>query len=230
MMDEEEERTARPWPLREILATRQARLLIIIRSMTDAAWYLFLFWMILYFRTERHFTVRMVAELGWIPFLTSDIGALFGGWMSSALIRRGFSIERARKTCMLVFAFLLPACLVGYLMPPTASIIALALCSVATFGHMAWGTNELTLHSDLFPTNCLATIMGITGAAGAIGGIIAQQSVGFLVDKTGTYLPVFVVAACLHPIAGLIVFRRLGSVMQLHRSPATIEPPELVPR
>jgi ACS family hexuronate transporter-like MFS transporter len=112
----------------------------------------------------------------------------------------------ARRWCMLGFASLMTLTLAGFAAPSGQPYLALALFSIATFGHMAWGTNQLTLHSDLFPEERVATIMGITGAAGSIGGIIAGQSMGGLVDQLGTYLPVFITTACLHPLAGALVF------------------------
>lgn len=206
---------ARPWPVRAVMAHRQAWVVLAARMLTDAAWYLLLFWLILYLQKGRGFTPGMVAAYGWIPYAAADLGALCGGWASSTLIRRGWSVVRARTRCMAAFAMLLPACLAGYFAPAEAPWLAVLLISVATFGHMAWGTNSLTLHSDLFPTHTVATFMGITGAAGSIGGIVAQQAVGALVDLSGTYLPVFVAAACCHPVAAVVLLVGLRSAAPL---------------
>jgi MFS transporter, ACS family, hexuronate transporter len=118
---------------------------------------------------------------------------------------------QARTAAMAGMALFLPLSLAGYLMPSGATAAALALISVACFAHMAWGTNSLTLHTDLFPRDRVATVMGITGAAGSIGGILAGQTVGLLVDRWGTYLPVFLVTACLHPLAAAILVFGLRS-------------------
>lgn len=199
----------RPWSVRRLLALPQARLLIAIRALTDAGWYLLLFWLMLYFQKARGFTPADVARYGWIPYATADLGALFGGWLSSLLILRGVTIIRARQRVMWSAALCLPLTLAAFFFPREAVLPALALFSVATFAHMTWGTNLLTLHSDLFPTGSIATMMGITGAAGSLGGILAQQGVGYLVDVTGSYLPVFVATSIGHPVAALVLWLAL---------------------
>jgi ACS family hexuronate transporter-like MFS transporter len=173
------------------------------------------FWMMLYFQKGRGFTDGMVAHYGWIPFGTADLGALFGGWFSSMLIRRGMGTVRARSISMFSFALLMVLTLVGFLVPKDAPFLALALFSIATFGHMAWGTNQLTLHSDLFPEERVATIMGLTGAAGSLGGVVSGTVVGALVDRMGgSYLPVFICTAVLHPLAATLVLLRVPKLVR----------------
>ncbi|MCC2672494.1 MAG: major facilitator superfamily 1, partial [Armatimonadetes bacterium] len=196
-----------------VLALPQAWILIVARFLTDASWYLVVFWMMLYFQNGRGFSDGMVAQYGWIPFGTADLGALFGGWFSSMLIRRGMGTAQARSVSMFSFALLMVFTLVGFLVPANAPYWALACFSIATFGHMAWGTNQLTLHSDLFPEERVATIMGITGAAGSLGGVVSGTVVGLLVDRMGgSYLPVFICTAALHPIAATLVLLRVGKL------------------
>lgn len=202
----------RRWTVREVLSVRQAWVLLAARALTDASWYLLLFWLILYLQDSRGFTDLMVARYAWIPFATADVGALFGGWFSSSLIRRGMGITRARCVSMFGFALLMTASLAGFLMPSGAPYLALALFSLATFGHMAWGANSLTLHSDLFPASRVATIMGITGAAGSMGGVVAALIVGKLVDDFHSYAPVFITTACLHPLAAIILVLGLRNI------------------
>lgn len=202
------------WSVGRVLRQPQAWVLISSRALTDAAYYVLLFWLLLYFQKGRGFTDGMVAAWGWIPFATADLGALAGGWASSRLVTRGWSVVRARKVCMVAFALMLPAGLLCYVMPPGPSIAALVVCSLATFGHMAYGTNSLTLHGDLFPPGCVATVMGITGAAGSLAGVAAQNLVGMLVDMSGNYLPVFAVTAILHPLAAAILLLFLRPTRQ----------------
>jgi len=196
----------RPWPLRKLLGLRQTAVLITARSLTDASWYVLLFWLGKYFRESRGFDNAQVMLWLWIPYATADLGALAGGWISSARIRSGSSVVSARTGCMVAFALLLPFSLLGFLMP--APLAALALISVATFGHMAWGTNSLTLHTDLYPAHSVGTMMGVTGAAGALAGIAVQLALGQALDLTHSYLAVFITTACLHPLAAIII--RLG--------------------
>lgn len=197
--------TESPPPFRALLRRPAAWVLLLARLLTDAAWYLLLFWLLLYLQKQRGWTVEMVALFGWIPFAAADLGALAGGWFSSALVGRGMPVLRARAACMFGFALLLPASLAAYLLPQGEQAAAVALFSLATFGHMAWGANSLTLHGDLFPANCVATVMGLTGAAGALGGVAAQQALAPWVDRLGHYGPVFVATACLHPVAAVLI-------------------------
>lgn len=198
-----------PWTFRKLLALPQTRTLILARALTDASWYILLFWLGKYFREGRGFTNEMVLWLLWIPYAAADIGALAGGWISSSLIRRGGAIVAVRTACMLAFALLLPCTLLGFLAP--SPYVALALISVAMLGHMAWGTNQLTLHTDLYPSHSVGTMMGITGAAGALAGIGVQLLVGQALDTTHSYLVLFLTTACLHPAAALYVRYRLRS-------------------
>lgn len=197
--------TQAPPPFRRLLRHPGAWLLLTARMLTDAAWYLLLFWLLLYLQKQRSWTVEMVALYGWIPFAAADLGALAGGWLSSGLVARGVPVLAARARCMFGFALLLPASLAAYSLPQGEQALAVVLFSVATFGHMAWGANSLTLHGDLFPANCVATVMGLTGAAGALGGVVAQQALAPWVDRLGHYGPVFVATACLHPLAATLI-------------------------
>jgi MFS transporter, ACS family, hexuronate transporter len=198
----------RPWPLRRLLALPQTAILIAGRTLTDASWYVLLFWLGKYFREARGFTNHDVLIYMWIPYATADVGALLGGWISSGGIRRGLPIVTSRTRCMLVFGFLLPFSLAGFL--AADAHVALGLISVATFAHMAWGTNNLALHTDLYPAHSVGTMMGVTGAAGALGGIGVQMLLGVLRDATGSYFWVFLTTASLHPLASMLVFLGLG--------------------
>jgi ACS family hexuronate transporter-like MFS transporter len=188
------------------------------RALTDAAWYLLLFWLLLYLQKGRGFTPQMVARIGWIPYAAADGGALFGGWLASRLIQRGVPLLKARTGAMFGFALLMPASLAAFYIPPDQPMLAVALFSVAAFGHMAWGANSLTLHSDLFPPASVATIMGISGAAGSLGGVAAGAIVGPLVDQVGSYLPVFVATTVLHPVSAVLVVVALWPRRAYNRS------------
>lgn len=200
-------RAERPWPVARLLRLRRTWLLIMARALTDASWFVLLFWLGKYFREVRGFTNAQVGWFLWIPYAAADVGALAGGWISSAQIRRGMPTLVVRTTCMLVFALLLPCTLAGFLSPSAGT--ALALISVAMFGHMAWGTNQLTLYPDLYPAHSVGTMMGITGAAGALAGVAVQLLLGTLLDATHSYFWLFVTTAALHPVAAVVIRLRL---------------------
>ncbi|MBM3459786.1 MAG: MFS transporter, partial [Armatimonadetes bacterium] len=209
-------------PIRTILRQRETWILIPARAVTDASWYLLLFWLVLYLERERGFTLRQIAELGWIPFVAADLGAITGGWLSSRLIAAGLPVVTARRRCMALFAALLPATLVAYFLPrETPPLLTVLLFSLGTFGHMGWGCNSLTLHTDLFPPQRVATIMGITGAAGSLAGALAGLILGWLVTRAGDlHYPIFYTTALLHPGAAVVIFFGLRASKPFHRDAA----------
>ena len=199
--------------LAEVLAYPASRVIIPARAITDASWYLLLFWLIKYLQSERGFSLQLVQYVAWIPFAAADVGAIFGGWLSSRLIAKGMPIVQARQRCMVGFALILPITLVAYFLPPNMSFVAVGLFSLGCFGHMAWGANSLTLHTDVFPPDRVATMMGVTGAAGSLAGAIASLVGGWLVDQAGgRHFPIFLLTGTLHPIAAAIIYFGLRSV------------------
>jgi ACS family hexuronate transporter-like MFS transporter len=191
------------WDFASVLRNPYTARLVVVRGLTDAAWYILLLWLGKYFREVRGWDNRHILLYLWIPYAAADLGALTGGWVSSGLIRRGVPSAKVRAACVLGFCALLPASLAGFFMPTAGA--ALACLSVATFGHMAFGTNNLALHTDLYPSRSVGTIMGITGAAGALAGIGAQLWVGHSIDVSKSYFYLFLTTACLHPIAAVIL-------------------------
>ena len=143
------------------------------------------------------FTVLYAALIGWLfTRQPQTVAQITGGLASSEMVRRGWPVLKARTTCMLIGACFLPGSIAAFLMPQGATGLVLLFFGCAYFGHMFWGTNQLTCHQDLFGARRVATAMGITGAAGAIGGAVAQYVLGPWVDKIG-FLPLFTMTAVL---------------------------------
>jgi MFS transporter, ACS family, aldohexuronate transporter len=187
-----------------LLQTRQCYTLILARFLTDPVIYFIMFWLPEYLRKERGFSLEMVGAFVWIPFLFGDIGYVAGGWFSSYLIGRGWTISSARKTTMLIGAALLPSAIWAPL-APTAPLAIAAICLV-TLGHAIWIANLLTLPTDLFPGTRVGTVTGFSGMGGAVGGIFANLLTGYVVARV-SYLPVFAVAGLMHPLSALLVHR-----------------------
>lgn len=162
--------------------------ILLARAITDVVWLFYLFWMPGYFQEARGFDLRAVGALLWIPFLCADLGALAGGWVSSGLIRRGWSANRGRKTVLVASAVL---GLLGALTPVADSAAwALGLTGAALFGQLAWSTNVHTTITEIAPKQHVALLYGITGAAGNGLGALMQPVIGRVVDRAG-YDPVF---------------------------------------
>jgi len=175
------------------------------RASTDAAWYFYLFWIPGYFQDVRRFDLAGVGRLLWIPFFSAGLGALAGAWASSNLIRRGWSVDRARKMVLFASASL---CVLGAsacFVP--AAYLALALVSLALFGHQSFGSNIHTVITEITPPRHVAILYGITGAAGTLLGAASQLAIGRVIDGYG-YKPAFVWAGGMALLGAVLV--RLG--------------------
>jgi ACS family hexuronate transporter-like MFS transporter len=172
--------------------------LVIGRSFTDPIWWFYLFWLPQYLSDARGFTLKDIGAFAWIPFVTSDIGNFTSGFLSSFLIKRGMPVIRTRKLICVLSAIPMLAGIPVTLAPN--STWALLLISLATWGYASWSTMGLTLPSDLFPPDVVASVTGFAGLVAGVAGVAFTLAVGILVDHV-SYLPVFVVAGVLPLIA-----------------------------
>jgi ACS family hexuronate transporter-like MFS transporter len=201
--------------LSEVLKTRKYWCVLGGRASTDAAWYFYLFWIPGYFQDVRRFDLASVGRLLWIPFFAAGVGALVGAWASSGLIKRGLGLDRSRKTILFTSALL---CIVGAsaCFAP-AAYLALALVSLALFGHQSFGSNIHTVITEITPPRHVAVLYGITGAAGTLLGAAAQLAIGRVVDLFG-YKPAFVWAGGMALLAaGLLA--AAGPIEPIQRAP-----------
>jgi ACS family hexuronate transporter-like MFS transporter len=173
------------------------------KFLTDAAWYFYLFWLPLYLFDARHFDLAQAASIGWIPYAASGVGCLVGGWLSSHLLRRGATVNMARKVALGASA----ACMPWVMLVPAAPEIwqVLALFSLAFFGQQSWSTLIMTLPTDMAPVAVLGRAAGLVGLAGAFGGVAMGQSAGWMLDHGFTYTPVLLIAGSLHVIAFAVI-------------------------
>jgi ACS family hexuronate transporter-like MFS transporter len=168
------------------------------RSLTDPIWWFYVFWLPQYLSDARGFSLKRIALFAWMPFVAADLGNFTGGFVSRYCIRRGMSVVRAR---MWVCAISCLPILAGI---PAARVhntyAALALICIALWGYASWSTMGLTLPSDLFPQDVVATVTGLSGFAAGIISTAFTLAVGLLVDRF-SYTPAFL-AAGLMPIVG----------------------------
>ena len=129
----------------------------------------------------------------------SSIGSVAGGWLSSSLLKRGWSLNAARKTAMLVCAM---AVLPVLYAPYTKSMwVTVALVTLATAAHQGWSANLFTTASDMFPRAAVGSVVGIGGTAGAIGGVLVQKAAGYIVQWTHSYFLMFMMCGTVYLIA-----------------------------
>jgi ACS family hexuronate transporter-like MFS transporter len=186
-----------------VLTSRPGFVLILARFLTDPVIYFVMFWLPAYLQKERGFDLKMIGEYTWIPWTVGGLGYVFGGWFSGKMIRADWKIGKSRKIAMTVGAALLPSAILAPLVPSAALVIA-AMC-VVVLGHAIWVTNLMTLPTDLFSFNKVATAAGFSGMGGAIASALANWFTGSFVTHF-SYLPIFICAGLLHPLAMLLVW------------------------
>ncbi len=126
------------------------------RIVADPLWWFYLFWLPKYLREERGFTMIEIGLVAWMPYLTADIGGIADGWLSGRFIGNGGSVIDARKRLMLPSALIMPiGLLINYVESSTAVV---SIICVATFAHMSWKTNLMTMTNDIFPTSIVGSL------------------------------------------------------------------------
>ena len=190
-----------PW--QKILAYRQAWGFILAKFMTDPIWWFYIFWLPSYLKQGRGFTLEEIGLFSWIPFLVSGVGSVAGGWLSGFFLKRGWPLSRARKTAMAICAFCMPSGIVAVFAPNIWW--ALALISLSLAAHQGWSANVYTLASDMFPKRDVGSVTGLGGTGGAVGGMILALVAGYTLQWFHTYVPLFIIAGIMHPLAMVLV-------------------------
>ena len=172
------------------------------RFLADPTWGTLTFWLPLYLTNVRHFDLKQIALFAWMPFLAADFGCLFGGTVAMALQKRsGLSVVNARRCAFSVGAvMMLGVGFAGFVSSPYAAI---ALLSLAGFAHQTLSVTVITMASDLFRKNEVATAAGMAGMFGNAGLLIFSLLIGGLVATVG-YAPFFVCLG-LFDVAGAII-------------------------
>ncbi|GAB3722936.1 MFS transporter [Spirosoma lituiforme] len=190
----------------QLLGYKQTWAFAIGKFMADPIWWFYMSWLPDFFNSNDALNERLDLKSFGIPFLiiyvVSDAGSVFFGWLSTQFMRWGWSANRARKTTMLICAL----CVVPiFFAAQTNSLtVAMALIALATAAHQGWSANMYTFASDLFPRNVVASVTGIGGMFGAVGGILLALLSGRIITAFG-YLPMFIVASCSYLIALVII-------------------------
>ena len=169
------------------------------KFLIDPIWWLFLFWTPDFLSKAYHLDLKSFGPPLVVIYLISDFGSIAGGWSSSKLMNRGWSANRARKTTMLVCAFLvMPIFFAQYVANLWAAV---AIVGLATAAHQAFSANLYTIPSDMFPRKAVGSVVGIGGMVGAIGGMGMAKFTGYILQTTGSYTLIFAVAGSVYLIA-----------------------------
>jgi ACS family hexuronate transporter-like MFS transporter len=201
-----------------LLTFRQTWAIVAGKLLADPIWWFYLYWLPKFLDATYGIKLAQVALPLITVYVIADVGSIGGGWLSSALLKRGWTVNRARKTAMLLMAL---AIVPTALAPRAASMwTAVLIVSLAAAAHQGWSANVYTLASDMFPPSAVASVSGIGGFAGAMGGVLFQWLTGRILDATGgNYASIFAVCGfayvtawtIIHVLAPRLEPARLGS-------------------
>ena len=203
-----------PWL--HLIPHRQTWAFVIGKFLTDPIWWFLLFWLPKYLVSNHD--LRFTG-LGWplvVIYNAATVGSIFGGWIAARFLRAGWTLNRARKTAMLICAIaVVPIMSVAYIRSLWGAV---ALISLGAAAHQGWSANNLTLASDMFPRQAVASVVGIGGFGGALGGVLIATLTGLMLQITGSYAAIFVIAGCVYLVA-LLAIQLLAPTLE----PANIE-------
>lgn len=190
-----------PWS--RVLPCKETWVFALGKFLTDPIWWFYLFWIPGYLQSTFHLNLEQSRTPVVMAYAISIVGSIGGGWVFSKLIDRGKTPNVARKTTMLLCALLiLPIIATPFV---HQLWIVVALLGMATAGHQGWSANLFTLPSDMFPKSAVASVTGIGGMAGAVGGVLLQLCTGMIVYWTHSYVTLFVLACIAYPIALIVM-------------------------
>ena len=191
-----------PWI--SLFGYRQTWAFIVGKLLADPVWWFYLYWLPKFLDAKYGVKLAQVAAPIIVVYVIADIGSVGGGWISSALIKRGWTVNRARKTTMLAMAVLIvPTALVSRASSMWAAVL---IVGVAAAAHQAWSANVYTLASDMFPKSAVGSVVGIGAFAGAMGGVVFQRVTGRVLQANGSdYAPIFVVCGLAYVTAWTII-------------------------
>jgi ACS family hexuronate transporter-like MFS transporter len=189
--------------LASLLRHRETWAIMGAKSLSDGAWYFYLFWLPKYLFDTFQLDIKTAGSVGWIPYAASGVGCLAGGGFSSWLLKRGKSVNASRKLALGASAAFMPWVM---FVPQLHSVgWVIFIFSVAFFGQQAWSTLMMILPTDLISKRAVGTLAGLVGFGGAMGGVVLGQIVGWLRDHGYSYQPALIISGSLHLAAFLLI-------------------------
>jgi ACS family hexuronate transporter-like MFS transporter len=186
--------------------------MVFAKFLSDAGWYFYLFWLPKYLYDVRGFDVKKVGYYAWIPYAAAGVGCLVGGWFSGWLLGRGKSVNFARKAALGASAAVMPLIL---LVPHVPVQLAIVVFSIAFFGQQSWSTLIMIVPTDLFPQHVVGSVAGLVGFGGAIGGVVFNLVVGYLLDNGFGYGTVFGLVSTFHVAAFCLILLTVRRIKPL---------------
>jgi MFS transporter, ACS family, hexuronate transporter len=203
-----------PW--RRLIQYRGTWAFALGKLLSDPAWWFYLYWIPKFLNEKHGLTINEFATPLIIIYLMADVGSVSGGWLSSFFLKHGWSVNRSRKTAMFICAL----CAIPIIFASRVTNVwaAVSLLSLATAAHQGWSANLFTLVSDTFPKKAIASVVGMGGTFGAIGGMLIASAAGFILEFTRSYFILFAVAGSLYLLAFLVINILIPEIKEVEMS------------
>jgi len=199
---------SKPESLLALLKEARVRAIVLARFVSDPVWVFYLSWIPTYLSEQWGYNLKDIGLYAWVPFLFGAMGGVSGGALSDCLIRRGLQPVAARKRLLYAAGLVAPIGMaIGF---ASSSAVSLALLAVMSFVVYVWFINTAALITDAFPERVVASILGLMGTAGTLGGIGLNTLAGYVLDHYHSYTPMFLIAGSGHLLAALILLRFLN--------------------
>jgi len=199
---------------RRLLSHRQTWAYAAAKFLTDPIWWFYLFWIPSFLHSNHGLPLTALSGPLVTIYVMADAGSVGGGWLSSQLLKRGWSVNRARKTAMAICALaVVPIISVSSVVRLWPAVLLIGLAAAA---HQGWSCNLFTLASDMFPERAVASVVGLGGFAGAVGGMLIADAVGHILQWTHSYVLPFLIAGSAYLIALLILHLLTPKLAPVH--------------
>ncbi len=202
--ESEEAKNTEAIPWLHVVRYRQAWAVFLGRMTAAGVWGFYVYWIPPYLAQDKGLDVTQIGLMAWIPYLMSGFGDLWGTGMASWLIARGWTVNRARKTVLCISGIMATA-LIGAAYASNVWF-AMACISLGALGFKTVSVNLLNLPNDYFPASFVGTSFGFSGTGASAGIVLTTAAIGWVLDTTGSYLPVLIGIGLLSPLAVIVTF------------------------
>ena len=206
--EDKEEKIKVPWI--SLLKYRQTWAFVTGKFLTDPVWWFYLYFLPPFLGKQYHLDLAHIGPPLIVIYTMTSIGSIGGGWLSGAFLKRGWSVNKSRKIVMLICALLVLPIMFASVVPEWWAVI---LIGTAAAAHQGWSANIFTTTSDMFPKKAVASVTGLGGTAGSIGGMLISTAAGFIIQLTGSYFALFIVCGSAYLVA-LLIFHLLVPNME----------------
>lgn len=190
-----------PW--KKLFPHRQTWAFAAGKFLTDPIWWVYLFWLPDFLNKQHGLDLKSFGIPLAVIYIIADVGSIGGGWLSGFFIKRGWNLNKSRKFAMLLCALAVVPIVFASI---TSSLwISVILIGIAAAAHQGWSANLFTTASDMFPKQAVGSVVGIGGMCGAIGGMFIAKLVAWILETTGSYVPIFIIAASAYLVALTVI-------------------------